>query len=139
MKNINITDLRITNVTKTVEDGLRLDNVTMSDEQLVGVFGSIKCKTLCIRNMVLSDNVSTSLGQCVNNNVTQLKLGGNGPVTFNFRLFSACVTYQSKCNSIERWFDTADKYQEDFKHFCKQSRTWSVTWDEMGWIKIERK
>ena len=132
IENIDLTDLDISKVTSKVEKRLSLRNVTMS----VDVFGSVKCKHLSIVNMVLSDNVSTSLGHCVNNNITELELDS---VEFNFRLFSACVTDQSKCNNISCCDDTAPKYREDFKHFCKQSRTWSVTWDEMGWIKIERK
>ena len=70
------------------------------------------------KNLICSS--VTSLSQCVNNNIPQLYLGN---VTFNFRLFSACVTDQSKCNYIQCYSATAEKYREDLKYFCKQSRT----------------
>ena len=131
IENIDLTDLDISKVTSKVEKRLSLRNVTMS----VDVFGSVKCKHLSIVNMVLSDNVSTSLGQCVNNNITELELDS---VEFNFRLFSACVTDQSKCNYIYCNLATAEMYRDDFKYFCKQSRTWSITYDENWGFLIER-
>ena len=117
-------------------DELYIYNVTLNEETLTQLFTC--CNVLSITGMTLSDNVSSSLGKCVNNNISEFGFGG-GFVAFNFRSFSACVTDQSKCFKIECWDDTADKYRDDFKQFCQQSQTWCVTSDNPGYIAVENK
>ena len=117
---------------------LCLCNATVTDEKLIKIFAATcDCDTLSITGMTLSESVSSSLGKCVNNNISEFGFGG-GFVTFNFHLFSACVTDQSKCFKIECWDDTADKYRDDFKQFCQQSKTWDVTLDNPGFITVEK-
>ena len=122
-------------------DKLYIWNVKLPDETLIQIFTAC-CNTLDIAGMTLSDNVSSSLGKCINNNITKLVLGDvfGGLVSFNFHLFSACVTDQSKCNKISCCWDTVNKYRGDFKLFCKQSHTWSVTHGhDSGYLEIKRK
>ena len=128
---VDIDDIEgIVETTGRVSKELYLYNVTVADNLLIEVFAVTHCKILGISSMTLSDTASASLGKCVNNNINTLRLGSNGTVTFNFRLFSACVTDQSKCNKIIYWYDTfADNYRKYFKQFCKQSQTWSVAKD----------